>query len=68
MLLSNYLNDKGLTLAEFASQIGVSHVSVIRWRDGRAVPRRDLMDKITTATNGAVQPNDFFKPAEVGAA
>ena len=62
MRLNEYLSERGLTRAEFARQIGVKHISVTRYLNGR-VPEPSVMCKIIEATEGKVTANDFFRMA-----
>lgn len=66
--LSKFLDDHGLSDADFAAQIGVSRVAVSRYRSGARIPARDVMSRIVDATGGAVQPNDFYAGLNSGAA
>lgn len=63
MRLQEYLDQTGLTRAEFARRIGVRHITVTRYlREGR-VPEPTVMCKIIEATEGKVSANDFFELA-----
>jgi phage portal protein BeeE len=42
-IVQDYLNSTRFTLREFGEQFGVSHVTVIYWRDGKYAPDTDLM-------------------------
>ncbi len=42
-IVNDYLNSTRFTLREFGEQLGVSHVTVLNWRDGKFVPETDLM-------------------------
>lgn len=59
MKLSAYLRHRG-DAAALAHEIGVREQSVYRWRDGKAIPRRQYMAKIEAATGGKVRPKDFY--------
>lgn len=59
MRLQDYLAETEITRAEFARQIGVRHISVTRYLDGR-VPEPSVMEKIIEATAGKVTANDFY--------
>jgi len=59
MRLQDYLTQTDTTRAEFARQIGVKHISVTRYLDGR-VPEPSVMEKIIEVTEGKVTANDFF--------
>jgi transcriptional regulator with XRE-family HTH domain len=59
MRLQEYLDQTGMTRAEFARRIGVRHITVTRYTEGRP-PNARLMGKIIEATEGQVTANDFF--------
>jgi transcriptional regulator with XRE-family HTH domain len=59
MRLREYLTQNSISRAEFARQIGVKHITVTRYLDGR-VPEPSVMEKIIEATAGKVTANDFF--------
>lgn len=70
MKLHLYLSENKITEAAFAEAIGVTRISVARYKAGR-VPEAEVMDRIIEATSGAVTPNDFFdlpSPSEAVAA
>lgn len=60
MKLADYLNDNGLTHADFAQAIGVSKETVRRYMVGDRRPKPHIMEKIATATDCQVTANDFF--------
>lgn len=60
MKLDAFLRERELTEDEFAELIGVSQQAVNRYRRGDRRPDWDVLQKIVKATDGAVQPNDFF--------
>ncbi len=65
MQLKDYLVEADLTYDEFAKQIGAANAGVVaKYVAGRRVPRPQFMTAIAKATDGKVQPNDFF-PLEV---
>lgn len=60
MQLSQYLQEQGLTLRQFADQIGVANAGVIsKYLAGR-VPRPSIMQAIVRETSGKVLPGDFY--------
>lgn len=61
MKLSDYLTDRGMTVAEFATRVGVTPEAVRMWNSGNRQPNSSTMRKILKATGGRVQPNDFFE-------
>jgi transcriptional regulator with XRE-family HTH domain len=60
MTLDDWLAQSALKDHEFATRIGVSRVTLFRIKTGRRTPSREVMERIHDATNGAVEPNDFF--------
>lgn len=74
MRLSEYLERRNESEAEFASRIGRSRESVRRYCNGERIPDRETMPVIVAATDRSVMPNDFFvlegpaAPAESAAA
>lgn len=60
MKLADYLDTNKKKPADFAREIGVNErESVRRYLAGTRIPTPTIMRRITQATNGAVQPNDF---------
>lgn len=61
MQLKTWLQDKGVSYAEFARRIGASNGKVVqRYAERERMPEPTMMTKIVEATDGAVQPNDFY--------
>ena len=60
MKLAEYLATKQLDESAFAAALGVSAMGVRHWVNGRRTPRPEQMQKIFSATDGAVTPNDFL--------
>ena len=60
MKLSQYLADTDQTEAAFAERIGRSREAVRRYCNGERIPDRETMPLIVQASDGRVQPNDFF--------
>lgn len=63
MKLIEFLIATNTSRAEFATKIGVNPTILNRILTGERVPRRMAMAKIVIATNGQVQPNDFYADA-----
>lgn len=62
MQLREWLIKNGKTPDQFRREIGLSaSASVYRYLCGKRIPRPEIMERIRQATNGEVQPNDFFK-------
>ena len=68
MDLAAFLAQAELTQTEFAARIGVHPITLNRWVNGHALPRRSAMVKIQEATGGQVGPSDLLaatiKPGE----
>jgi DNA-binding transcriptional regulator YdaS (Cro superfamily) len=60
MKLPEYLTIKELSESDFARLLSVPPVYVWRWLHSGIVPTKKYMAKIVQATNGQVQPNDFY--------
>ena len=60
MKLETYLLENDMTPTAFSRQIGVSHVSIVRYMSGDRVPRPEIMNRMFMLTEGAVGPSDFF--------
>lgn len=68
MKLDLYRRQRGVTLAFLAALVGVSEVAMSRYERGSRIPRPEIMRRIVTATEGAVQPNDFHADPREGEA
>lgn len=72
MTLSDYLKAEMISPSRFAGELGIPASTVLRVLKGEREPGLDLMRKISAATKGCVNPNDFFvripRPATDGAA
>lgn len=60
MLLKDYLDRRGETMAAFSRRIGVTPEAVRWYCNGERVPRYNSMRRIVAATRGKVKPNDFY--------
>jgi hypothetical protein len=58
--LGEWLHRNGLGVREFGEMVDCCWSSISRFCCGGRIPRHDLMVRIYVATNGEVQPNDFF--------
>lgn len=65
MTLDEFLRREALTEGAFAALIGTTQATVNRYRRGLRVPPRPVMRRISDATGGCVQANDFHV-AEIG--
>lgn len=64
MQLSEYLSEEGISLSAFARQVGAKNARTIqRYTKHGRIPAGSMMAKIMDATDGKVQPNDFFPAA-----
>lgn len=66
MKLGEYLKDAELSLTEFAETVGVSEQSMSRYVAGKRLPRPEIMRRITRASGGRVEANDFFADETAG--
>jgi transcriptional regulator with XRE-family HTH domain len=61
MTLTEYLQAKNISAAEFGRRIGAgSRMTVTRYCRGERMPPPETMARIVEVTEGAVQPNDFY--------
>jgi len=60
MNLRTYLDTHDLSIANFSDTIEVSVAALHRYLTGERIPRAEVLERISRATNGAVKPNDFF--------
>lgn len=60
MKLSEWLAWKQVSQDDFAKTIEVSRPAVSGYAAGNHIPGRETMLRIVTATDGAVQPGDFY--------
>ena len=62
MTVADYLKAKNLPQVRLAELIGVTEAAMSRYVAGR-IPTPKILKKIVVATDGAVQPNDFYEAA-----
>ena len=60
MKLKDYLKQEDLTLKAFAERAGIDISTVHRAAEGKLIPLSATLIAIAEASDGAVQPNDFF--------
>ena len=60
MTLDEWKKRSNLSDTEIAAAIGVSRLSVFRYRQGEMMPRKKVMLKIVEMTGGKVLPSDFY--------
>ena len=65
MQLRTFLEESGTSVSKFAREIDVLAKSVYRYMDGTRRASPAIMYRIVTATNGAVEANDFYAPPSV---
>lgn len=51
---------KGWSQERLADELGCSTIAVYRYEKGLRVPEAVLMERIFLATEGEVEPNDFY--------
>jgi 3,4-dihydroxy 2-butanone 4-phosphate synthase/GTP cyclohydrolase II len=61
MRLAEYLKDRGIKRGEFAKAIGVSAGRVTQLCDDAGWPSKDVAERISEATGGAVTADDFLR-------
>lgn len=62
MTLDEFRVNKGLSYAALARSLGANHATIVRrWCIGDKVPSKRYMAVIIELTQGAVQPNDFYR-------
>lgn len=59
MNLSEYLEKNNISVTKFAEIVGVDRQNVYKWIKG-TIPRKHIIDKIITTTNGDVAAEDFY--------
>lgn len=67
MKLSHFLSRHEIHRADFARDVGVSAEAIRRYETGERIPRRKVMMKIVSLTEGAVQAADFYTTEMVAA-
>lgn len=61
MKLADYLREADITISEFARRIDAKNARTVqRYTKHGRVPSGAMMAKIMAATEGRVQPTDFF--------
>jgi hypothetical protein len=69
MKLSQYLAVTGVTLDQFADNVGDVSISGVRkWLHGQRVPRPEQMRRVAEITGHRVMPNDFVLSETIGSA
>lgn len=64
MNIEAWRRHKGLTLEQAAAKFGCSAATVSRLERAKQSPSVNLIRRISLATDGQVQPNDFFKDSQ----
>lgn len=62
--LSDFLESNGIAKRKAASTIGVSHVTLMAWLDGRLTPSQPFRDGIEVWTNGAITAAEWTTAKE----
>ena len=68
MKLSEYLDESGETISQFADRLGISHEAVRRYLKGDRRPEWPILAKIAEATEGGVTADDFVETTNGGPA
>ena len=61
MKLKNYIKQNHIKTKELTNLFGVSQMTIWRWCEGTAIPRKEAMGKILEWTKGSVLPQDFYE-------
>lgn len=61
--LEAWRRDQKMTLDQLGAALGVTPEAAGRYCRGR-IPRPAIMERVFAVTEGAVQPNDFYKLPE----
>ncbi len=68
MTLKDYLSQEGIDDGAFASLVNCDRSTIYRIRENGQRPSPSLMAEIVKATDGRVQPNDFYDVPQAGLA
>ena len=60
MILQEYLENNGISLAKASEELGFPYESVRRYALGVVFPKPDKIKKISEWSNGEVTANDFI--------
>jgi len=60
MNLKQWMTRHGVTGLELAKALGIASQTVYRYAHGQRVPGKSMMLRICEATDGEVEPNDFY--------
>ncbi len=60
MTLREWIAEQGLTQREAAERLDVHEITLNRWLNDKALPRRSQMARVQHMTGGAVGPADFY--------
>lgn len=63
MRLTDYLSTHGISIGEFATEVGVNQTTIYRFINGSRRPSWDAMAAIYKATKGAVSAEDWLHDA-----
>jgi len=63
MKLADFMAKHGLSFSDMKDRLGCSEGAVRKWVYNERRPSSYWMSRIATATDGEVQPNDFFSSA-----
>jgi hypothetical protein len=59
--LDTYMTENNETDESFGQRIGRSRLQVFKYRHGKAVPRKDAMERIHEVTKGQVTAQSFYQ-------
>ncbi len=61
MNIKHWRKQQQLTLAAMAERLEISEAAMCRYENGSRRPDWPILERLVILTEGAVQPNDFFK-------
>ena len=64
MTLEEYRHTNKKTISEMVNFFGVSQMTLWRWENGKAIPRKEMIKKIEEWSNGQITPMDFYTKGE----
>ncbi|MGI9392487.1 MAG: hypothetical protein ACR2N8_03010 [Parvibaculales bacterium] len=61
MKLRDYLDRESISIADFATEMGVTENQILSWGEGLRTTPKDFIKKVDKKTKGEVQSSDFKK-------
>lgn len=60
MKLGDWMRQKDMTDEGLSNLLGISRPAVTLYRNGKRIPKREIMASLTKVTKGKVTANDFY--------